>query len=90
MRGNDLIVFELQASAFLHHMVRNVVGALVFVGKGSHPSPWIAELLSGRDRSRAAPTFSAAGLYFAGADYDARWGLPVDDSATRGIEVMDD
>lgn len=89
-RHNDLIVFELQASAFLHHMVRNVVGALVYVGKGSHPPAWIAELLSGRDRSRAAPTFSAAGLYFAGADYDARWGLPVDDSATPGIEMMDD
>jgi len=68
--------FEFSADAFLHHMVRNIVGALVAVGAGRHPPAWIAELLAARDRTRGAPTFAAAGLYLAGADYDARFGLP--------------
>jgi tRNA pseudouridine38-40 synthase len=72
----DLVVFEFRANAFLHHMVRNLVGALVHVGKGARPPGWIAEVLRGRDRSRAAPTFSAAGLYLSGIEYDVRWQLP--------------
>jgi tRNA pseudouridine38-40 synthase len=68
--------FDFCANAFLHHMIRNIVGSLVYVGAGKHPPAWIAELLAGRDRTRAAPTFAADGLYFTGADYDARWGLP--------------
>ena len=75
-RQGDCIVFEFCASAFLHHMVRNMVGALVYVGKGAHPPGWIAELIAGRDRSRSAPTFSPSGLYLSGIEYDARWQLP--------------
>ena len=74
-RQGELIVFDFAANGFLHHMVRNLVGALVAVGKGAQPPGWIDELLAARDRTRAAPTFDAAGLYFAGADYDSRWGL---------------
>jgi tRNA pseudouridine38-40 synthase len=62
-RRGEIIVFDFAASAFLHHMVRNIVGALVYVGKGAHPPEWMAELLASRDRRRAAPTFAAAGLY---------------------------
>ena len=76
-RHGDLLVFDFEASAFLHHMVRNMVGALVYVGKGAHPPPWLGELLDGRDRARAAPTFEACGLYFAGVDYDPVWQLEV-------------
>lgn len=68
--------FDFSANAFLHHMVRNVVGALVHVGSGRQPPDWIATLVAARDRTRAAPTFAADGLYLAGADYDARFGLP--------------
>jgi tRNA pseudouridine38-40 synthase len=68
--------FDFSASAFLHHMVRNLVGSLVYVGAGRQPPAWIGELLALRDRTRAAPTFAGDGLYFAGADYDARFGLP--------------
>ncbi|MDP2809028.1 MAG: tRNA pseudouridine(38-40) synthase TruA [Rhodocyclaceae bacterium] len=75
-RENDVIVFDLRANAFLHHMVRNLVGALVFVGKGRFAPEWIAELLEGRDRSRSAPTFDAAGLYFTGVEYSPEWNLP--------------
>lgn len=75
-RHGDLLAFEFRADAFLHHMVRNLVGALVYVGKGRHPPEWIAELLRSRDRTRAAPTFSAAGLYLSGVEYEPRWRLP--------------
>jgi len=72
----DMVVFELEANAFLHHMVRNLVGALVYVGNGRRPPEWVGEVLAGRDRSKGAPTFDAAGLYLAGVDYDPRWSLP--------------
>ncbi|MGD9788578.1 MAG: tRNA pseudouridine(38-40) synthase TruA, partial [Sulfuricellaceae bacterium] len=63
-------------SAFLHHMVRNIVGCLVYVGKGKYPPEWIGQLLASRDRRLAAPTFSPDGLYLAGVGYDPKWGLP--------------
>ncbi|WP_188569148.1 tRNA pseudouridine(38-40) synthase TruA [Undibacterium terreum] len=72
----DLIVFTLRASAFLHHMVRNIVGSLIFVGTGRREPPWIAELLESRDRSLSAPTFMPDGLYLARIDYDKKWALP--------------
>lgn len=72
----DLILFDLAAGAFLHHMVRNIVGCLVYVGKGKHPPEWIGLLLESRDRRLAAPTFSPDGLYLAGVGYDPKWGLP--------------
>ena len=65
----ELLVIELQANAFLHHMVRNIVGALVWVGLGRRPPQWMAELLAGRDRTLGAPTFSPAGLYLNGVEY---------------------
>ncbi len=70
------LLFDLTANAFLHHMVRNLVGCLVYVGKGKHPPLWIADVLKGRDRKAAAPTFSGAGLYFTAVAYESRWHLP--------------
>ena len=75
-RSGDLIVFDFEASAFLHHMVRNLVGSLVYIGQGKRPPDWMGELLSLKDRRLAAPTFSAAGLYLVGVRYEAHWGLP--------------
>ena len=75
-RLGDLIVFDFEASAFLHHMVRNLVGSLVYIGQGKHPPEWMKELLGKADRKEAAPTFAAAGLYLVGVDYEAKWGLP--------------
>ena len=72
----DLLRIDVTANAFLHHMVRNIVGALVTIGAGRQPAAWMAELLAARDRTRGAPTFGAEGLYFTGVDYDARFGLP--------------
>ncbi len=70
------VVFDLCANGFLHHMVRNIVGSLIYIGSGRHEAAWIRELLDARDRKFAARTFDAAGLYLAGVDYDAVWGLP--------------
>jgi tRNA pseudouridine38-40 synthase len=57
-------------------MVRNIVGCLVYVGKGKYPPEWMHEILKGRDRTHAAPTFPATGLYLAGVTYDSRWRIP--------------
>ncbi len=80
-RRHDLVVVTLKANAFLHHMVRNIVGSLIQVGIGNRQGDWIAELLAGRNRELAAPTFSPDGLYLAKVDYDARWGLPAADGS---------
>ena len=69
--SGPLLVFELQANAFLHHMVRNLMGALVWIGSGRRPASWTAELLAARDRRLAAPTFAPDGLYLAGVEYPA-------------------
>lgn len=68
--------FDFTANAFLHHMIRNLVGALVAIGAGKHPPAWMRELVAARDRRRAPPTFMADGLYFTGADYAAGYALP--------------
>jgi len=75
-QSGSLLVFDFEASAFLHHMVRNLVGTLVHIGKGAQAPGWVDELLLARDRKQAAPTFSPAGLYFRGPVYESHWGLP--------------
>jgi tRNA pseudouridine38-40 synthase len=68
--------FDFDASAFLHHMVRNIMGCLLAVGEGRRPAGWIDDVLAARSRDAAAPTFAADGLYFVGPYYDARHGIP--------------
>lgn len=75
-RHGDYIVFEFRANAFLHHMIRNLVGTLVYVGKGKHPPQWVRTVLDARDRALAAPTFEPSGLYLTRVEYDAVWQLP--------------
>lgn len=82
----NMFVFDFEASAFLHHMVRNLVGTLVAIGKGGQPATWVDELLLARDRKEAAPTFSPDGLYFRGPVYEPHWGLPdPDDDFLDGL-----
>jgi tRNA pseudouridine38-40 synthase len=76
-RRGEYFFFTFRANAFLHHMVRNLMGALVYVGLGRQEPGWIDELLAARDRCRAAPTFSPDGLYLAQVDYPEVFGLPV-------------
>lgn len=75
-REGEMLVFDFSANAFLHHMVRNLVGCLVYVGKGKYPPSWLAQVLAGRERRHAAPTFSPDGLYLRRIQYDEKWGLP--------------
>jgi tRNA pseudouridine38-40 synthase len=76
VRQGELIVFTIRANAFLHHMVRNLVGSLIYIGTGRHTPGWLKDVLEGRDRNEAAPTFMPDGLYLAKIDYDPKWGLP--------------
>lgn len=73
-QGN-LFVFEFEANAFLHHMIRNLMGALVYVGMGRQSPEWIPQLLQHKDRRLAAPTFSADGLYMVGVEYPPDSGI---------------
>lgn len=71
------VVFEFSANAFLHHQVRNMVGALIYIGNGKHPPDYMQTLLKNQDRTDAPPTFSPSGLYLTGVEYDKKWNLPV-------------
>ena len=75
-REGEQVLLEVQANAFLHHMVRNIVGSLLLVGRGEREGAWIAEVLAGRDRRLAGPTAPSAGLLFLGPRYPREWGLP--------------
>ena len=68
--------FDFDASAFLHHMVRNLMGCLLAVGEGRQNPDWLGEVLRARSRDAAAPTFAPDGLYFVGPYYDARHAIP--------------
>jgi len=68
--------FDFEANAFLHHMIRNIMGCLIQIGQGLHPPEWISDVLAARDRDAAAPTFAPDGLYFLGPVYGPQWGLP--------------
>jgi tRNA pseudouridine38-40 synthase len=95
LQSGDMFIFTLCANAFLHHMVRNIVGSLIMVGQGKQAPDWIAEVLAQRDRSKAAPTFMADGLYLARVDYPAQWQAQLPQQRTRdgwpwgqGVEAL--
>jgi len=72
----DFIHFRFRANAFLHHMVRNLMGCLVAIGRGRHAPEWLADVLASRDRNRAAPTFMPEGLYLAHVGYPETFAVP--------------
>jgi tRNA pseudouridine38-40 synthase len=80
-RSGAHVAIEVEANAFLHHMVRNIVGSLVLVGRGEQPPEWIGELLRGGDRTVAGPTAPPQGLEFLGPRYPETFGLPTDKSS---------
>ena len=77
-RQGEQVVVDVQANAFLHHMVRNLVGSLLLVGRGEQPEAWMGQLLAARDRTLAGPTAPADGLVFLGPLYPSIWGLPAE------------
>jgi tRNA pseudouridine38-40 synthase len=68
--------FDFEADAFLHHMIRNIMGCLVAVGQGQQSPDWMREVIEAHSRDAAAPTFAPDGLYFLGPVYDPKWRLP--------------
>ena len=81
-RDGERVIVEIEANAFLHHMVRNIVGSLLEVGRGERPIDWIAELLAVRNRAIAGVTATPQGLTFLGPRYPASWGLPAEVTAS--------
>jgi tRNA pseudouridine38-40 synthase len=76
IRIGELVVIDIEANAFLHHMVRNIVGSLIEIGVAKRELSWIAELLAAENRALAAATAPAAGLYLVDVHYPDRFGLP--------------
>lgn len=75
-RRHDLVIIDIRANAFLHHMVRNIAGTLMDIGAGLHDADWVAQLLAERNRNLASPTAPAAGLYLIDVIYPEEAGLP--------------
>lgn len=75
-RHGRYIVLDVRASAFLHHMVRNIAGTLMTIGAGERPVDWMAEVLAARDRKVAGVTAPPYGLYMVGVEYPQRFALP--------------
>jgi len=75
-RNGPYVDVRVRANAFLHHMVRNIAGSLILVGRGERPAEWLGTVLQSRDRTQAGPTAPPQGLYFAGAEYPVEYGLP--------------
>jgi len=75
-QAGNYFVFNFSANAFLQHQVRNMVGALIYIGNGKQASDSMLYLLEAKDRKKSPPTFSPNGLYLSGVQYDVKWGLP--------------
>jgi len=75
-RKSDYVILDIQANAFLHHMVRNIMGSLMVIGRGEQPVDWLQRVLQGQDRKKAGITAQAAGLYLINVEYPPEHGLP--------------
>jgi tRNA pseudouridine38-40 synthase len=78
-RRGELVMLDIKANAFLYHMVRNIAGSLMSIGRGEHDIDWFSGLLDARNRNLAAATAAASGLYFAYACYESKFKLPIGD-----------
>jgi tRNA pseudouridine38-40 synthase len=86
-RQDEWVVIEATANAFLHHMMRNIAGLLIEVGRGEAPPSWAREVLESRDRTKGAPTAPAEGLYFWDVRYPDAFGLPSGRAGGRSIII---
>lgn len=84
--SGNYFIFSFSANAFLQHQVRNMLGALIYVGKGTYAPDYMKELLQKRDRTISPPTFSPYGLYLTSVGYDEKWGLPT--PACNALHVL--
>jgi tRNA pseudouridine38-40 synthase len=76
LRRNDLVIIDICANAFLHHMVRNIAGALFVIGSGQQSKAWFDQVFSAQDRTKAPPTAPPDGLYLVDVEYPGSFGLP--------------
>lgn len=84
--AGQYFVFEFSANAFLQHQVRNMIGALIYIGKGTYPPAYIKTLLQNKNRTLSPPTFSPSGLYLTSVGYDGKWRLPM--VTNLGLHVL--
>ncbi len=87
-RAGGLLQIEVEANAFLQHMVRNIVGSLILVGRGRRRPVWMAEVLAEGDRRRAGPAAPARGLSLIGVRYPERFGLPNDGTSLEFTRIL--
>ncbi len=73
-------MLDIKGNAFLHHMVRNIMGSLLVIGRGEQPVEWMQQILLGKDRKLAGMTAQAAGLYLVNVEYPEQFGLPASGS----------
>ncbi len=76
-RKGDFVIVDISANAFLHHMVRNIVGSLIVIGQEQQPTSWLKELLELKDRTQAAATAKPGGLYLVAVTYPDDYEIPV-------------
>lgn len=88
-RYNDIVAIDIKANAFLHHMVRNIVGTLLDIGSGEKPISWIAQLMSKKDRTLAGITAPPNGLFLVNVDYPAAAGIPVPPRLPHFLQFID-
>lgn len=87
-RYDDFVVIDIEANAFLHHMVRNIAGVLMAIGAGEEPVVWSREVLDKRDRTKAGVTAPAAGLYFMSVAYPEKYNLPTNKESMRFLSML--
>ena len=75
-RKEDLVIIDIEANAFLHHMVRNIAGVLMAIGAGEQAVDWSRDVLGARDRTMGGVTAPPHGLYFMGVEYPPEFGIP--------------
>ncbi|MEO1888362.1 MAG: tRNA pseudouridine(38-40) synthase TruA [Cycloclasticus sp.] len=89
VRSNDKIIIDIIASAFLHHMVRNIVGTLLPVGLSEKPTTWLRDVLDAKDRKEAGATAVPNGLYFKGVYYPKRFGIKAQSAFEPYADAME-
>ena len=90
LRRGNMIIVDIQANAFLHHMVRNIVGTLIKIGRGEKNIAWVEELMARKQRAQAGITAPAAGLYFVAALYPREFNLPLESLGPNFLTLLAD
>lgn len=88
VREENLVIIDIEANAFLHHMVRNIAGVLMSIGRGKEPVSWARQVLEARNRTQGGITAPADGLYLVNVKYDEKYSLPQPKSGIKIIKTI--